>query len=228
MHIADTAPVAIAFTREELTILNSALSRHLSYVGTTTDDQQQNAVSELVLRVQDYWIAKPQPLRVAVVLEGGLVTSVVSDIPVEATTIDYDVEGISLNDPSYCIPQDGTREWAEALRYTQAADVNPAFIDRARGAPLCLDNALGFDEQVERWIACTFPDLIEEQCWHFTASFASGGDIQTVSGLIPAPSSSRAYSTISEMLAAICGEVSKLDVTLLPPFIVPFPTAEAL
>jgi hypothetical protein len=217
MGIADTAPVAIAFTREELTILNSALSRHLSYVGTTTDEKQHEAVSELLLRVQDYWIAKPQPLRVAVVLEGGLVSSVVADIPVEAITIDYDVEGISLNDPSYCIPQVGQSSWKEALRYTHAADVNPAFIDQALAAPLCMDNAHGLEEQVERWIACTFPDAIDDQCWHFSASFAFDGDIDTVAGLIPAPSSSRAHELVGEMLAAICGEVSKLDVTLRAP-----------
>lgn len=217
MALADAAPVAIAFNREELTILNSALSRHLSYVGTTTDEAQHEAVSELLLRVQDYWIANPQPLRVAVVLEGGLVTSVVSDIPVEATTIDYDVEGISLNDPSYCIPQVGQTTWEEALRYTQAATVNPTFIDQALAAQLCMDNADGFDEQVERWIACTFPDLIEDHCWHFSASFAFDGDIETVSGLIPAPSSSRATELVGEMLAAIFGDVSKLDVALRPP-----------
>jgi hypothetical protein len=217
MGIAESAPVAIAFTREELTILNGALSRHLSYVGTTTDEKQHEAVSELLLRVQDYWIAQPQPLRVAVVLEGGLVTSIVADIPVEATTIDYDVEGISLNDPSYCIPKVGCAHWEEALRYTQAADVNPAFIDQALAAPLCMDSAHGLEEQVERWIACTFPDAIDDHCWHFSASFAFDGDMETVSGLIPAPSSSRAHELVSEMLNAICGEVSKLDVALQPP-----------
>lgn len=217
MAIAETAPVAIAFTREELTILNSALSRHLSYVGTTTDEQQHEAVSALLLRVQDHWIAKPQPLRVLVVVEDMHVTSIVSDIPVQAICVDYDVEGIALRDASYSIAKRGAPATEEALRSIDAALVDPSYIDEVMSAALCMDIAVEIEDKVERWIACTFPDTVADHCWHFSATFAFEGDFESVSGLIPATSSSRAHAMVAEMLAAICGEVSKLDVTLRPP-----------
>ena len=77
----------------------------------------------------------PAP-RLLIALEGGCVSGTVADVAgVDVTVIDYDTEGADAYD-LYAIPQDGGGT-AEAWRsHHGAADVDPAFIDRALAAEI--------------------------------------------------------------------------------------------
>lgn len=78
--------------------------------------------------------AEPEPTRIIVALEGGLITGVISDgaHPVEVVSIDYDVEGL---EPEACaeIPQsDGSFEPAVAGQHNVGID--PTWVDAAFAA----------------------------------------------------------------------------------------------
>lgn len=166
---------------------------------------------------RDEIVTSAPPPRILTVVEGGILTAVISDIPMVWHHIDYDCEGLSHRDGTYEIPQDDG-SYAEALRYTHpSTEVRPAFIDQVERAPLIMDGDWTPDEQLDRWIANMLPSKPQDMCWHFLATFDHDGEMTQVAGLLPADNRPEAAEMLYRALDAVFGGGSKLDLTLRPP-----------
>jgi hypothetical protein len=73
-----------------------------------------------------------KPIRILIALDGGLVQGGCSDVPVDVTIVDYDVEGADEADLTDVPQDDGTT--ARAAVGGETFSVDPAFIDAAIAA----------------------------------------------------------------------------------------------
>lgn len=148
-------------------------------------------------------LTAPAP-RAVIIMEGGCIQSVLSDQPLNYTTVDYDVEGVDpVTDAFYAIPQDDA-EPAEALRYEHPAElVAPERIAAIRNAPLAFGDWHGYTtaDVLARWRGAYIDDAVrDDDCWLVTASFAFQGDEETGSMLVPASTSAEALQTMRQAL----------------------------
>ena len=60
--------------------------------------QQADAIETVQLFVNESLGANPSPVKVHIDLDGGLIQRVVSNVPVEVTTFDFDIEGVADSD----------------------------------------------------------------------------------------------------------------------------------
>lgn len=211
------APVTLPLAPAELGILHSAISRHCSYLAFANDPPSLAAAELLRDRVEQLWSQPARFARVLVTVEGGAVTGILSEFPMEWVSVDYDIEGISNTDESFDIPSDDGQA-KEALRYAGETTVDSEFIERALAAPLAFHRDDWEPEDLfERWVKCTMPSRPEQECWQFSATFAWQGDQHAVAGMLPAEKQSDALDTLQRGLQAAYGEVSKLDVTWRAP-----------
>ena len=72
--------------------------------------------------------------RIVITLNGGgLVTNVFCDVPARVVTVDYDVEGLSEDDPIEMIPQRGLASEAYVCRFD--SEVIPESLQGLEPAP---------------------------------------------------------------------------------------------
>jgi len=86
-----------------------------------SNDAEHDATVELINHLKERIAARS---RVVIVLEGGLVQDVLSNVPMEFARIDYDTDGAEESD-LVDIPQTPAGDTAQAYAYTANADVMP-------------------------------------------------------------------------------------------------------
>lgn len=159
------------------------------------------------------------PIRIVVVIEGGLVQDVISNMPVTVTVIDYDVEGHDpVSDQTYAIPQDkGSVE--PAYRSTYGASIDTGRVDQIENAPLYFDYDQPVDKLVKRWLhyRVKWPWPEPEQRVQWSASFELDGCPFEFSLPIPVTSIETAQALATRCLNEIWpDQVEKLDQSFLP------------
>lgn len=168
--------------------------------------------------MQSTHTANATPMRVVVVIEGGIVQDVIADMPLALTVIDYDVAADAVLDETYAIPQQGDRTVAPAYRSTQGALVDPSRVDDLIGAPLHFDYDAPISDLVKRWMNCRveLPWPAREQRVLWRASFALDACPFEFSYLIPAASIEAAQALATRCLNEIWpDQVEKLDQSFL-------------
>lgn len=158
------------------------------------------------------------PIRVVVVMEGGIVQDIIADMPVSVTVIDYDIEGHDpISDETYAIQQqDGSFE--PAYRSAPSAIIDAGRIDQLENAALYFDYDKSADDLVKRWMNCRVetPWPAREQRVLWRASFALDGCPFELSFLVPVTSIEAAQDIAARCLQEIWpDQVEKLDQSFL-------------
>ena len=157
------------------------------------------------------------PIRVVVVIEGGMVQHIIADMPLAVTVIDYDVGMDALADETYAIPQqDGGL--APAYRSATSAIIDAGRIDQLENAALYFDYDKSADDLVKRWMNCRVetPWPAREQRVLWRASFALDGCPFELSFLVPVTSIEAAQDIAARCLQEIWpDQVEKLDQSFL-------------
>lgn len=129
--------------------------------GADNDDFDQEE-ADTAVEILDRYIQmigdRPLP-RVIVVLEGGALSTLVSDIPLDATLLDYDTDG-DADDEVVNVPQPGAVPYTAAARRVDASvEINPAFITDILALPTvaaCMDMDAAVEESEieapEKWL----------------------------------------------------------------------------
>lgn len=157
--------------------------------------------------------------RGVVVIEGGVVQSVIADMPVDVTVIDYDTDGAGVDAETYSIAQANVLPPEPAYRSIFAAEVHPSRIDHINSAPLHFDYCAPVGELVDRWmhvrVTAPWPRRDARVLWR--ASFEIDGCPFEISHLVPIDSIEAATDIAKRCLDEIWpDQVDKLDQSFLP------------
>lgn len=127
-------------------------------IAVLVDDRETELPSVWIAEVPLVGLPGDQP-RIVIACEGGLVSGVVTDMPMDVTIIDYDVEGDSDPDTTVEVPQDGGPRTATARRGGETPEVDPDFITRVLALPtdaqcLALDDEADKAQEVDesKWL----------------------------------------------------------------------------
>ena len=116
---------AITFADEAPPPVNSVLARLETFLTEIEHDASQPAAAELL---SDLRAIIAHPPRLVITTDGGLVQSIVSDLPLQPTVIDYDVEGADPDTLTAVDQADGSTSPASVS--SRGCEVNPAAINR--------------------------------------------------------------------------------------------------
>lgn len=163
--------------------------------------------------------ASATPVRVVVVIENGAVQSIIADMPVTVTVIDYDIDGHDpASDETYAIPQQGGRSAQPAYRFSQSATIDAGRVVEIEGAPLHFSYDAPVADLIDRWMNCRveLPWPAREQRVLWRASFTLDGCPFEFSHLVPVTSIEAAQALATRCLDELWpDQFEKLDQSFL-------------